>query len=72
LKGWIWLESHHSGKRWLLALLMKIWDVLWDQWEHLNGILNDADSTATTELMVTLKVGGGTTDEPTLRIKLDG
>ena len=48
-KGWAEIQeayygrkgSRRSGKRWLVAVLKKLSDVAWDQWEHRNGILHD-------------------------------
>jgi hypothetical protein len=35
------LNSRRSGKRWLAALITKLWQVAWDMWEHRNGILHN-------------------------------
>ncbi len=32
------IGSRQGGKRWLTALIQKMWDVSWDLWEHRNGI----------------------------------
>ena len=36
--------SRRSGKRWLVAVLKKLSDIAWDQWEHRNGILHDKET----------------------------
>ena len=38
-----WLGLRKTGLRWLSALVQKLWDVAWDQWNHRNGILHDND-----------------------------
>jgi len=51
VKGWAetqqryytWIGSRQTGKRWLSQVIRKAWDVVWDQWEHRNGILHSAD-----------------------------
>jgi len=35
--------SEKTGRRWLSALITKLWQVAWDQWQHRNGILHDVD-----------------------------
>jgi hypothetical protein len=29
------------GKRWISALIRKLWEIAWDLWEHQNGVLHD-------------------------------
>lgn len=36
-------RKRRSGKRWLIAVLRKMWDVAWDLWEQRNGILHDKE-----------------------------
>ena len=36
------LGSRRNGKRWAKALITKLFDVAWDQWEHRNGIAHAA------------------------------
>jgi hypothetical protein len=38
------IGSRRSGERWLSAVIQKLWDVAWDQWNHRNGILHDKDN----------------------------
>jgi hypothetical protein len=33
-----------SGKRWSRAIILKLWDIAWDLWEHRNGIAHGKDS----------------------------
>jgi len=60
LEGWLCLEwesiqqdylksigSHRSVKRWVAALIKKLWTVLWDMWEHRNGILHNTQNIVT-------------------------
>jgi hypothetical protein len=35
-----------SGKRWLAQLILKLWDIAWDLWEHRNNIAHSANSDA--------------------------
>ena len=43
-KGWeesqqmyfSWIGSRRTGKRWLSAVIRKLWDVAWDMWDHRN------------------------------------
>jgi hypothetical protein len=39
------LRSMQSGRRWVSALIHKLWTVDWDQWEHRNSVLHERDST---------------------------
>ncbi len=36
-----WLGSRKTGLWWAVALIQKLWDVSWDQWEHWNAVLHD-------------------------------
>jgi hypothetical protein len=40
------LQSYQSGKRWLIELIKKMWNIAWDLWEHRNGILHDGEAQA--------------------------
>jgi hypothetical protein len=50
--GWHLLQSSHykflksrrSGKRWVVALIKKQWEIAWDMWEHRNGILHEKEN----------------------------
>jgi hypothetical protein len=35
-----WYRSRKSSRRWTVALIKKLWDVAWDQWEHRNAVLH--------------------------------
>jgi hypothetical protein len=37
------IGSARSPKRWIVALIQKLWEIAWDMWEHRNGILHDKD-----------------------------
>jgi hypothetical protein len=38
------LGSLRTGKRWLIALLTKLWDIAWDLGAHQNGILHHKEN----------------------------
>ncbi len=40
-----WLGSRKTGRRWVVMLIRKLWQVAWDQWEHRNGFVHDQPST---------------------------
>jgi len=33
-------RSNKTGKRWVSALIQKLWDMAWDLWEHRKGVLH--------------------------------
>jgi hypothetical protein len=37
-------RSRQSPKRWLSALIRKLWQIAWDLWEHRNGYLHDREN----------------------------
>jgi hypothetical protein len=41
------IGKHNSGLRWTSALIQKIWQVEWDQWEHRNAILHKSENLVT-------------------------
>ncbi len=41
------IKSRRTGKRWVVALIKKMWDIAWDLWEHRNGILYQSSNVAT-------------------------
>ena len=45
------LQSKKSGRRWLAALITKLWQVAWDMWEHRNGILTDQEQGQLAQLL---------------------
>ena len=36
-----WVNSRKTGKRWAMALIQKLWEVAWDQWNDRNKTLHD-------------------------------
>jgi hypothetical protein len=34
----IWLSCRNTGKRWATSLIVKLWEVAWDLWDHRNQI----------------------------------
>ena len=70
VKGWARLQHDHfreigsmkTGERWLRALIQKMWDTAWDQWDHQNGYVHKKELTAqdkelNAEIMEELRVG---------------
>jgi len=57
--GWAEAQEQHfkffqtkkSGRRWLAALITKLWQVAWDMWEHRNGILTDQEQGQLAQLL---------------------
>ena len=35
---YLFVKSRRSGKRWLILLILKLWDIAWDLWEQRNEI----------------------------------
>jgi hypothetical protein len=42
------LCMRRTGRWWTMALIKKLWDIVWDLWEHRNNILHEAESRPTT------------------------
>jgi hypothetical protein len=40
-------KSNKSGRRWVIALIQKLWDVAWDLWEHRNEVLHEKENLVT-------------------------
>ena len=38
-----YIKSTKSSRRWASALIRKLWEVSWDQWDHRNEILKNSD-----------------------------
>jgi hypothetical protein len=38
------IKSLRTGKRWTVALIKKMWEIMWDLWEHRNGVLHEKDN----------------------------
>ncbi len=41
------LNSHKSGQRWMICLLQRLWQIVWDMWEHRNEVLHHQQNQAT-------------------------
>ena len=41
------IKSRRTSLRWISALIRKLWEVAWDQWEHRNGILHGNENFVT-------------------------
>jgi hypothetical protein len=52
------IGKQNSRLRWKSALIQKIWQVAWDQWEHINVILHNSENLATQaeSVMITSRV----------------
>jgi hypothetical protein len=59
-EGWLsksWIEaqqtyytktkSHKTGRRWVVALIKKLWDTAWYMWEHRNEVLHECENLVT-------------------------
>jgi hypothetical protein len=59
----VWRKKRQTaGKRWLVAINQKLWDVAWDLWEHRNSILHESDRNVAEQqlnLEVTVKYNMG-------------
>jgi hypothetical protein len=40
-------KSNQMGKRWVSALIKKLWDTAWDMWELRNGVLHEKENLVT-------------------------
>jgi len=38
------LRSGKTGRRWAGAIVVKLWNIAWDMWEHRNGILHEREN----------------------------
>jgi hypothetical protein len=34
----LWFGRRNTGKRWATSLVVKLWDIAWDLWDHRNQI----------------------------------
>jgi len=37
---WCNVRTWHSSKRWTMALIKKLWNIVWDMWEQHNDALD--------------------------------
>ena len=52
VKGWAevqqryfeFIKSKRTGKRWLVAVIKKVWEVAWDIWDHRNNVVHGKDA----------------------------
>ena len=42
-----WLKRKNTGKRWIVMLIKKLWEISWNMWEQQNGELQNPESPAT-------------------------
>jgi hypothetical protein len=38
---YLWLGHRNTGKRWATSLIVKLWEIAWDLWDHRNQIKNN-------------------------------
>jgi hypothetical protein len=38
------IRSRRLGRRWIAAVIRKMWDIAWDLWEHRNQVLHDREN----------------------------
>jgi len=48
------IKSNKTGKRWVSAIIQKLWDTAWDLWEHRNGVLHKKENFVTKAMEVHL------------------
>ncbi len=41
------VNSNRTGRRWTICLILKLWDIAWDLWEHRNGVLHEQNNVLT-------------------------
>lgn len=41
------IGSRRTSLRWISALIRKLWDVAWDQWDHRNHVLHETENVVT-------------------------
>ena len=72
-----WKGSRRLGARWLAALIQKLWDVAWDQWQHRNHVLHDVNEGALalqrqSEIKEQFQLGRGSLSGEAWRLFLPG
>jgi hypothetical protein len=52
-----WMGSRRTGRRWLVALITKLWEVAWTMWDHRNIVIHDkTNSVASVECNAAIRV----------------
>ena len=41
-----WIGSRRTGKRWVIALIKKLWQIAWDLWDNRNEFLHKTNMAA--------------------------
>jgi hypothetical protein len=49
-----WCRTKKSSRRWAIALIQKLWDMVWDLWEHCIGIVHSKANAETVHNMATV------------------
>lgn len=39
-----WQEKRNSGRRWLIAIIRKLWEIAWDLWSQRNQFLHEVET----------------------------
>jgi hypothetical protein len=71
------IHSMKSPRRWLSALIRKMWQIAWDLWEHQNGFLHNKDITILSiqtdaKIMEQFKIGEHQLDHATKSLFRNG
>jgi hypothetical protein len=48
------LRSGRTGRRWVCAIITKLWNIAWDMWEHRNGVLHETENLVTRAIQTQL------------------
>jgi len=40
---WAQWKHHKSSKRWTMELIKKLWNIMWDMWDHWNKALHNSE-----------------------------
>jgi hypothetical protein len=40
----LWLGRRNTGKQWATALVVKLWEIAWDIWDHQNQIKHNIET----------------------------
>jgi len=48
------IKASRTGRRWVSAIIQKLWNTAWDMWEHCNGVLHDKENLVTRFMVIQL------------------
>jgi hypothetical protein len=66
------IGKQKPGLRWTSALIQKIWQVAWDQWEHSNAIIHSSENLVTQEESVMIASRAQMELETRIQVLLQG